>query len=689
MKLTKKLISFLHRVFDKDPVPFLALRLGCDGTGLTWGIADGYLTTTPVGGTAAPLLLDLRQYTVATLAAYVAMRPGYSVAYVDSTSLVNLGAAVLLDGSGDIMQSNGDHLYGYTSVLWSYMEANSVELEAAGTQIEQMLLQMSTTTAGDMWLDELGSYYKVPREQGEADAQYGPRIIAQVLRPLANNVAIENALRVINGGLPATCDDYDTIVNGSYGLFDVDLEVSLDLLASTVYASLMLSVVDTITRMRDAGTFLRRLAIITAVRGDYYCGVAVISGETVVVVPELTPALLMDFTSEGRSYPGLTCVRSGTATRRNASGVIVAVASDTIRIDKDPSTGKLGLLVEEARTNLLVWARDFSNAVWNKSLIAVSSGSVTAPDGSTTSPKLTKSSGVAYIDQPFTFSATAYSATVVAHAAAAGGYFSIEFQPSYPNRVGATFNLTTGVVVGSAAPGGSVSSVISTSMVALGGGWYECRFSANVAAGSGALYCGPTENNGSFPDPWSGAVLAEAFVWHAQLELGAFGTSVMENGNGSTVARSADVVTQTLGSWFITSEGTVATEVNFGAATGQFQDAYSINDATSNNFIRTFRNTTSLVRSSVQAGGASQSNIGLLTVSTSAQTKISHAFRLNDFSSAQDGTLGAQDTNGTIPVVTKISIGGTVGGEFLNGHINRFEYYGRRLTNAQLQTLST
>jgi hypothetical protein len=283
MKLTSRLLSYLHRIFDKDPAPFLALRLSCDGTGMTWSVRDARLTTTPVGGTAQPLDVDLTQYSVASLANYLAVQPGYSVLYSDDSAYSVLGAGVLIDASGDVNTSNGDHLYAYTSVLWSYMEANARELDAAGRQIENMLLQMSTNTAEDVWLDELGGYYDVPRQQDEPDSVYGPRIIATVLRPLGNNVAIESALRVINAGLPATVSDYDQIVNGSYGLFDVDFEVSLEQLAVTAYVALILSIIETIDRMRDAGTFLRRLAIITRVKATLYVGGAVMIGDTSVV----------------------------------------------------------------------------------------------------------------------------------------------------------------------------------------------------------------------------------------------------------------------------------------------------------------------------------------------------------------------------------------------------------------------
>lgn len=283
MKLTKKLLGYLHRVFDKDPAPFLALRLQCNGTGLTWLVSGARLTTIPVGGTALPLSIDLTQYTIGTLVNFIATQPGYSVSYYDSSSLSQLGAAALLDANGDIATSNGDHLYAYNSVLWSYMEANASELHAAGSQIEQMLLQMSTATAEDVWLDELGGYYKVPRKQGEIDAAYGPRIIAEVIRPLANNVAIESALRVINGGLPTTCSDYDVITNGSYGLFDINMEVSVDLLATAAYTAVVLSVIDTIERMRDAGTFLRRLRIMSSVQATIYTAIVMLCGETVTI----------------------------------------------------------------------------------------------------------------------------------------------------------------------------------------------------------------------------------------------------------------------------------------------------------------------------------------------------------------------------------------------------------------------
>jgi hypothetical protein len=285
MLLTQKLLSFLHGVFDKDPGQFLALRLQYNG-GLTWQVSDGTLTTTVMGGTGSNLSINLSQYTVASLANYLGVQPGYSIAYVDMSNLASLSALVLLDASNDISLSNGDHLYGYTSELWSYMESQANELEQAETQIGNMLQQMSTTTAADQWLDYLGGYYGVPRLQGETDTNYGPRIIAEVLRPRSNNVALEMAISAYTNQ-PTTVTDvieygptfplyngaivrngahtYSASAKPLYGLFDV--QYAYDLLNGSDETAFAQTVIGIINRYRAAGTHLRQLALTLAGSG--------------------------------------------------------------------------------------------------------------------------------------------------------------------------------------------------------------------------------------------------------------------------------------------------------------------------------------------------------------------------------------------------------------------------------------
>lgn len=281
MRLTKKLLTFLNSyVFDLDPGEYLALRVQCDGTDMSWQVQDGVLTTTPVGGSAAPLTIALADYNIAQLAQYIATQQGYKVLYVDQTAYSILSALVLLDGSGDVNETNGDHLYGYTNENWSYLEANANELSQAETQGQNAIAQMSTTTAQDMWLDVLGAYFGVPRLQGELDASYGPRIIAEVLRPRSNNIAMEMAITayttqnttvtdvieygptfpLYSGAITHNSEyHYSADPKPIYGLFDVTY--GYDLLNGgdpTVFAQ---TVEGIISRYRAAGTQLRNLLL--------------------------------------------------------------------------------------------------------------------------------------------------------------------------------------------------------------------------------------------------------------------------------------------------------------------------------------------------------------------------------------------------------------------------------------------
>jgi hypothetical protein len=285
MRLTQKLFSFLHGVFDKDPAQFLALRIQYAGA-MTWEVSDATLTTTVTGGPGRGLTIDLTQYTIGQLANFIGVQPGYSIAYVDQSTLSLLSARVLIDASNDISLSNGDHLYGYTSELWSYMEAQASELEQAETQIANMLEQMSTPTAQGEWLDFLGAYYGVPRSQGELDPSYSARIIAEVLRPRSNNVALEMAISAYTGESTTVTDVIEygptfPLYNGAivrngthfynasakpiYGLFDV--QYAYDLLNGSDETAFAQTVIGIVNRYRAAGTHMRQLALLLAGSG--------------------------------------------------------------------------------------------------------------------------------------------------------------------------------------------------------------------------------------------------------------------------------------------------------------------------------------------------------------------------------------------------------------------------------------
>lgn len=280
MKLTQKLLGYLNRAFSRDPVQFLALRINYAG-GMVWKIEDAVLTTTVTGGIGANQTVQLSGYNIAQLANLFSALPGYSVSYQIADTASTLSARVLMDGTGDQDQSNGDHLYAYTSLTWAFLEASAYELKHAREQIYQMLRQMVVPTAEDEWLDEIGDYYNVKRQDGEIDATYGPRIIYEVIRPRNNNKAIEIAISQATGGLSSKVTDvtipgdispaYDGDIDhdgsrlynatGKYRRNLFDVEYAFDLEGAEDIADFQSRVLGIIDQFRSAGTHLRQILL--------------------------------------------------------------------------------------------------------------------------------------------------------------------------------------------------------------------------------------------------------------------------------------------------------------------------------------------------------------------------------------------------------------------------------------------
>jgi hypothetical protein len=78
------------------------------------------------------------------------------------------------------------------------------------------------------------------------------------------------------------------------------------------------------------------------------------------------------YVSAFTGIPGLTVTRASTGYATTVSGSLVNFASGVARITDQ------GLLVEEARTNSALWARDFTNAAWTKANVTAAKDQVGA-----------------------------------------------------------------------------------------------------------------------------------------------------------------------------------------------------------------------------------------------------------------------------------------------------------------------
>jgi len=95
------------------------------------------------------------------------------------------------------------------------------------------------------------------------------------------------------------------------------------------------------------------------------------------------PTLSLDFMQPGTLDPRIVFTRASSATYTDASGVIQTAATNAPRWDYKAGVLQ-GLLIEEARTNLILWSRDITQTVWTKIGSPVVTATVAAPDGTTT-----------------------------------------------------------------------------------------------------------------------------------------------------------------------------------------------------------------------------------------------------------------------------------------------------------------
>ena len=277
MKLTQRLLNYLYRAFDKDPDAFTAFRLSSASGVLSWSVEDRRLTVNIDG--QEDYAADLTGKSLSELALELAGR--YVVQDFVSDGRAALSAATLIDGAGSVSDLNGDRLQAYQSLTWIFLDACAGELKALSESAEAAPAQLITSSAEGDWLDEIGSYYNVPRLEGEVDVAYGPRIIAEVIAPKSNNVALEIAIKRAFGQ-PAIVKDVRLwgpafpLLNGAihldgsylldatatplYGLFDVS--VGYDFEAGPSIDAFRVQMKDFIGRIRAAGTHLRALDLV-------------------------------------------------------------------------------------------------------------------------------------------------------------------------------------------------------------------------------------------------------------------------------------------------------------------------------------------------------------------------------------------------------------------------------------------
>jgi hypothetical protein len=406
--------------------------------------------------------------------------------------------------------------------------------------------------------------------------------------------------------------------------------------------------------------------------------------------PNLTPTLLLDFANAGKLDPRVTFSRATTATYFNSLGVLTTAGNNVARFDYDPYTlAPLGLLIEEQRTNSFLQNFDISNASWIKVRATTPGTTTTSPSGGT-AQKLVEDTTPAEThffrqDMSVTSGAT-YTQSVYAKAAE-----RTQIQMSFDVDAGA---FTDGAVIFTLTGNGSATVIAgspSFSITSVGNGWYRCTISQSAAATATAVFRIRLASGGtSF---YNGNGTSGLFFWGAQIEQGAFATSVIPT-TTTALTRNADVASMTgtnFSSWYNAAEGTLYYEGmvqvnNDGIVYTGIGDTF---DNTAY-FVRAAPNQAWIVRS----GASVQAEINVnFTPTANVPFKMVGTLKVNDFAFCVNGGTVATDVSGVLPAsAVRLGIGNSPwtpsGGNGRQQWIRSIRYYPVRVTNAQLQALT-
>lgn len=374
----------------------------------------------------------------------------------------------------------------------------------------------------------------------------------------------------------------------------------------------------------------------------------------------------------------VTFTRASAALYTNSAGTLTTAAINAPRIDYDPATLAVrGLLIEEQRTNLLLWSQQHDNAAWAKTRATVTADAATAPDGTLTMDKLVEDSTAANSH----FIAQLITAADVVHTysffAKAGERSRIDAVINGSTNYSAGFDLSAGTVVAGLVVGPTAST--GAKIVALGGGIYRCTVSQNAAAGT-ALQARVYLTDGASAT-YNGDGTSGAYVWGEQFEAGSFATSYMGETTTAAVTRAADVATiNTLAPWFNASEGTIYAEFQSFATAG-FPGIYNISDGTNNNRFNMFEDGSNGFLTFRELVSGTQQGIASAGSTRNTVVKIASAYSSTGVELSVGGAAAVTNANTTHATgLNKVALGASADSttNFMNGWLRKLTYYPQR-----------
>ena len=417
-------------------------------------------------------------------------------------------------------------------------------------------------------------------------------------------------------------------------------------------------------------------------------GKVVASGEveTAQDYPNFRPRLDLNFAAEKKLDPRITYRRTGSASFTDEFGKVVLVGGNAPRFDHDPVIRESkGLLIEESRTNYVRVSTNLASEWQAGSGSFAVDNSITNPDGSVGAYYHT---GAELYHQDIDLSGASTNTVIVSlwvkERSGQSGNLDIQIYQqitgSVVNLGGFSFNPATEAI--------SLTSNYSNGTVEeYPNGWY--RVSAKLTTASGNFTSSTRYDMQN----------AEHYVWGMQLEVGSFVTSFIPT-NGSTATRGADIVEieeEDFSDFYNQNEGTIMLSASFNSD-NRTSAIVTIDDTS---------NSSEYTEVGYRAGGGGSNSVGAYlrtdasgdqyykafasSATAGSEFKVAFGYKDSDYASSANGQTVHTDTSGTTSKVydrLRLSVVDTVDAEG-SGHYRRLVYYGQRLPNNQLVTLTS
>ena len=401
--------------------------------------------------------------------------------------------------------------------------------------------------------------------------------------------------------------------------------------------------------------------------------------------PTIRPTLDLNFAATKTLDRRITFTRDSIGTYIDELGVIKYAPNNVPRFDHDPDTGEsLGLLIEESRTNSYTYSVDLSQSVYSKNNVTIVSNAAVAPDGTTTATKIvpSTSSVVHSISRIGTVGLNAIRSVYIK----AGEYTSCVID-DINTGARATINLLDGST--------SNTNYIPQrgNLVNAGNGWWRVYVGYDqYSAVNNPFHIYPNTNSAFAGDGTSGI-----YVWGYQQEADAWPLpSSYIPTSGSTVTRAQDFAKITgtnFTDFYNQEEGTLVCDQSVSDLSTANQYSVILSSSINESIGMGYR-----------VGGGASGDYGFyiiksgdalfrsvtanIAVDTPFRTAL--AYKLNDGGTCFNGGTAITDDTLVLPTPDRMLIGEgySANNELTKGHIRKLTYYPKRLTNAQLQSLT-